>query len=141
MQWRAAMADARIRAVDKLRTDTFQNAYQAWTAAADIRAFCTALEQAATNGDINDSENVARWIAWGRAAADRIDPACGTPSLADVSFDVEPRPTDLRPFLGEWSPHRPQKEYRSERDEQALADTRHQAESWHHGMLGRRTWR
>jgi hypothetical protein len=36
-------------------------------------------------------------------------------------------------------PHRPQREYRYERDEQALADVRQQAKSWHHGMLGRRT--
>ncbi|WP_433530596.1 hypothetical protein ACQPYA_00090 [Micromonospora sp. CA-263727] len=67
-------------------------------------------------------------------------PTRGDRSLADIDFDIEPKPSDLRPFIGDWSPHKPHREYRSERDQQAIDNTRHQADTWHHGMRGRATW-
>ncbi|MFE2612305.1 hypothetical protein ACFXA2_01645 [Micromonospora chalcea] len=134
--WHAAMADARVRAADNIRAETFRNAYQAWTTAADIRAFCTALEQAA-EGRTGTGGYLASWVAWGRAAADRIDPIRSRRVLADIDYNPEPGPDDLRPFLGDWSPHRPRKEHRPDHDRQAHAGIRRQAESWHHGLLDR----
>ncbi len=139
-QWQAAMADARGQAIGWLRAQTFQRAFQAWTTATNIRAFCAALDEAADRDDVDSSTGVADWVAWGRAAADDIDPTRGTRPLAAVDFDPEPGPNDLRPFLAEWSPHRPEREYRSQHDEQALADVREQAHSWHHGLLDDHTW-
>ncbi|WP_146765880.1 hypothetical protein [Micromonospora noduli] len=135
-QWHAAMADARVRAAEKIRAETFRNAYQAWTTAADIRAFCTALEQAA-EGRTGAGGYLASWVAWGRAAADRIDPIRSPRVLADIDYNPEPGPDDLRPFLGDWSPHGPRKEHRPDHDRQAHAGIRRQAESWHHGLLDR----
>jgi hypothetical protein len=104
-------------------------------------AFCDALEKAARGSDCGGgTENLTRWVAWARAAADRIDPTRGSAALSAVDFDVGPRPKDLRPFLGDWSPHRPEREYRTDRDEQQLADIRTQATPWHPGMRGRSTW-
>jgi hypothetical protein len=136
-QWRTAMAEARVRAADKIRADTFRNAYQAWTAAADIRAFSAALEQGAADNRAGTDGHLASWVAWGKAAADLIDPLRGPRALADADYDPEPTPDDLRPFLGDWSPHGPRKEHRSEHDRQALAAIRQQAENWHHGLLDR----
>ena len=139
-RWQAAIADARVHAIEKLRQDAFRSAHGAWTAATEIRAFCLALEDEHHAQD--GADNLARWIAWAREAADRIDPTRGPSTLADISFDVDPQPQDLRPFLGDWSPYQPQREYRTERDEQALADIRAHTKAWHHGMRGqRRPWR
>ncbi|WP_147376259.1 cell envelope integrity protein TolA [Micromonospora radicis] len=133
-QWHAAMADARVQAADKIRAETFRNAYQAWTTAAGIRAFCTALEQAA-EGRTRAGGYLASWVAWGRAAADRIDPTRNPRVLADINYNPEPGPDDLRPFLGDWSPHGPRKEHRPDHNRQAHAGIHRQAESWHHGLL------
>ncbi len=135
-KWHAAMTDARVRAADTIRAETFRNAYQAWNTAADIRAFCTALEQAA-QGRTGAGGHLASWVAWGRAAADRIDPIHNPRVLADINYNPEPGPDDLRPFLGDWSPHGPRKEHRPDHDRQAHAAIRRQAESWHHGLLDR----
>jgi hypothetical protein len=80
------------------------------------------------------------WLAGprrARAAADRLDSVSGRHALAKLDFEVEATPEDLRPFLGEWSPHRPQREYRTESDEKRLAEEQLYAREWHHGMRGR----
>ncbi|MFI6823203.1 hypothetical protein ACIBJE_19920 [Micromonospora sp. NPDC050187] len=128
------MADARVRAADNIRAETFRNAYQAWTTVAGIRAFCSALEQVA-EGRTGAGGYLASWVAWGRAAADRIDPIHSPRVLADINYNPEPGPDDLRPFLGDWSPHGPRKEHRPDHDRQAHAGIRRQPESWHHGLL------
>jgi hypothetical protein len=140
-RWQAAIADARVHAIEKLRKDAFRKAYGDWLTANEIRAFCTALEQTDQHAESDEnSTNLAKWLAWAQDAADRIDPTCEQSSLAQISFDVEPRPDDLRPFLGDWSPHRPQTEFRTESDEKRLADIRLDAVTWHPGMRGRPTW-
>jgi hypothetical protein len=136
-RWQAAMAKARVQAVEKLRKDAFGKAFDAWLAAREIRDFCAALEQA---GGEDHGGGLVHWIAWGNALADRIDPTKGPAALHAISFDVELQPEDLRAFLGDWSPHRPQREYRTDADEKRLADIRSYAEAWHPGMRGRRNW-
>lgn len=139
LQWQAALDEARPLAAELQRRKAFRRAYNSWVSADEIRAFCNALEQAAPE-DPADSENRARWVAWARAAADRLDPTRGDGAIAAIDFDIEPEPDDLRPFIGDWSPHEPYREYRSERDRQAIEDSRLQADTWHHGMRGRATW-
>ncbi|GAA2637812.1 hypothetical protein GCM10010399_83800 [Dactylosporangium fulvum] len=86
------------------------------------------------------ASNRVAWIAWGRTTADRIDPTAGSTGLTAVPFDMTPGPDDLRPYVGNWSPHEPRHEYRYERDEELLVDARQQGDTWHHGMRGRPTW-
>jgi hypothetical protein len=95
------------------------------------------LEQAASQDtDQARADNRAHWIAWARAAADELDPT----ALADVDFDLELGPDDLRLYLGDWSPHEPRKEYRYEKDNDRLAELRQQSTGWHLGMRGRPAW-
>lgn len=138
-RWQEALDEARPQATELLREKAFRRAYDSWISANEIRAFCDALEQIAS-GELATSENRARWIEWARAAADRLDPTQGDRALAEIDFDIEPKPGDLRPFIGDWSPHEPRREYRSDRDQQAIDNTRLQADTWHHGMRGRATW-
>jgi hypothetical protein len=141
-QWQEALDQARPQAVEALRRKLFRSAFDDWAAASEIRAFCDALEGAGDNTDEDSvsAGNRARWVAWGRAEADRIDPTHGGIGLAGTAFEIKPRPDDLRPFIGDWSPHQPRREYRYERDERK-ADTSYLADdTWHHGMRGRPAW-
>lgn len=109
-RWETAMATATEQAVAAIRHDIFRSAFTSWTRAAEIRRFCTVLEECGSSrGDL------ANWVAWGRAEADRIDPVVEEPSLADVSFDIAPTSNDLREFFDGWSSHRPDKENNRDR--------------------------
>jgi hypothetical protein len=140
-QWQAALDQARPQAAEALRRQAFRAAYDAWTSASEIRGFCDALEAAASaDDDPSIVDNRTHWIAWGRAAADRIDPTRDDADLAAKPFAITPGPDDLRPYIGDWSPHEPRREYRYERDQQKIDQARVQADTWHHGMRGRPNW-
>ncbi|MFD8472293.1 hypothetical protein ACFV2E_09590 [Streptomyces globisporus] len=46
----------------------------------------------------------AAWIDWAAARVERLDLLNTPPRLPDIP---EPRPDDLKPFLGRWSPYGP----------------------------------
>ncbi|SBW24454.1 hypothetical protein FDG2_4167 [Candidatus Protofrankia californiensis] len=132
-QWQAARAEAWPKALEAVRRRTFRDAYDAWIAASEIRAFADALERAAHHDtDQVHADNRARWITWARATADQLDPT----ALAGVDFDAPPTPDDLRLYLDGWSPHEPVEEVRGERDDTRLVALRRQTDTWHHGMRG-----
>ncbi|NDL61055.1 hypothetical protein [Phytoactinopolyspora mesophila] len=139
-RWEAAMAEARIQATEKLRQDTFRNAYVSWIAAQEIQALCTALETTASGLTIEEHANLTRWITWARTTADQIDPSRGPTTLAAVNFDIDPGPDDLRPFLGEWSPHRPERDYYRTGVNSTRQDHGTPPRPWHHGMRGKPSW-
>jgi hypothetical protein len=139
-RWRADLDAARPRASEALRRTLFRKAYDAWTAAEEIRAFCDAIEQSNPADGETDPDNRDRWIAWARAAADEIDPTIGKNALVARAFDIEPSPNDLRPYIGDWSPDGPHREYRYGKDQERHAAARDAAAGWHHGMLGKPTW-
>jgi hypothetical protein len=118
--WKAAMTRARRQAREEHRQQAFGEALEDWHAAARIRAFCSALEQAAAANPGKQQNAVRRWVAWGRSRADRIDPATTLSVLIDAGFDFEPGSDDLRPFLDGWSPEEPEREWRPKRER--LAD-------------------
>lgn len=126
-RWQTALGRAGERAVAAIRRATFDAAFEAWTRAAQMRTFCDQLVQL-PGGDTDLRE----WIAWGRDEADRLDPTVGPVALASVRFDVTPGPDDLRIFLGEWSPHGPQPERRSE-TWMPSPDQSH-TNPWHQGL-------
>ena len=105
-RWEHALAKARRLAVEEHRRTTFHTALEQWRNAVDMRAFCDALEQAAAGQAANNGE-LAAWLTWARARADKIDPTVGTPTLTRIDFTIEPSPEDLRPHLNGWSPYRP----------------------------------
>jgi hypothetical protein len=108
-RWEYAITKARRLAIEEHRRTTFNTAMEQWQQAADMRAFCDALEDASASQAASDGE-LAAWLTWARARADKIDPTVGTPTLTRIDFAIEPSPEDLRPHLNGWSPHRPMKE-------------------------------
>ncbi|MEV5711847.1 hypothetical protein [Actinoallomurus sp. NPDC052274] len=140
-RWEAAMTQARTRARADHHNKTFADALDAWAEACEIRQFCMALERAAA--ECRDPDEAARlqpWIGWGRSLADRLDPTRSPSRLAEAGFDREPKPDDLRPHLGDWSPYGPHKEYYRPQSETRGPVNDTYREGWRHGRRGPSQW-
>ena len=142
-KWEKAMDAARAKAREAHRETTFQDGLERWHAAEDIRAFCAALEEsAAADNDPVQAERLAQWVRWGREKADALDPTRGPAGFGAEEFDIDPDPEALRPFLGKWSPYRPEEEFRysvppSQR--QPVTETPRD-EGWRYARQGRAQW-
>ena len=77
----------------------------AWTEAGAILSYCDALDALG----LNEAEPVRAaeldsWSRWAREYAAARDPLN---RLSLVPRDPDPRPEELAPFLGPWSPYGP----------------------------------
>ena len=98
--WEEAMRVGRERHAEHHRATTLAEQVRACQQASEIRAFCDAAQrQRGSDGA------AARWIAWARGYADRLDPLHGALSEPETPTNVAPE--QLRPFLDGWEPHRP----------------------------------
>ncbi|MCP2342991.1 hypothetical protein [Actinomadura rupiterrae] len=110
-RWERAMAEARRLSTEDHRGRTLAAAFDGWTTAREIRALCGELQVVAAETD--DPERAAElrhWIPWALGVADRLDPT-RNPSVLS-GFEFTPKADDLRPYLGDWSPEGPYREYR-----------------------------
>ena len=140
-QWRELIDAATERVRDDHRAAVLGQAMDAWMAAAKIREFCDALERASSAAGPEEAQDLPRWVEYGRLLADSMDPCTELSVLADESFDVDPTPDDLRPHIGEWSPHRPEREYRPPSTPLRYATSDDLAGSeWRWGRPGRAQW-
>ncbi|WKK26991.1 PE-PGRS family protein [Streptomyces olivoreticuli] len=148
-EWAATVSAASVKAVHAVRAERFGTALEQWQAAGEIRAFCTALDEAATmSKDTLEAERLREWSAWGKAEADRLDPTMNGKGLASLNFHVEPTGDQLRPFLNGWHPHRPEKEQpppqptppKPEPDPWRGFNDAHQNQGWRYGRQGRAQW-
>ncbi|GAB3901835.1 hypothetical protein ACFQ1S_06740 [Kibdelosporangium lantanae] len=104
-EWEAATATARLRFAEDIKIKALNDQVTAWDNATRIRAYCDALQSATPN---DDTMEVAEWVQWARRHADMIDP------LSHSSFHPnipEPYPSDLKPYLDDWSPYGPDNYY------------------------------
>ncbi|WP_256331972.1 hypothetical protein [Streptomyces sp. 2314.4] len=110
-EWEAAVSVATIKAADAVRVDRFGTALAQWRTAGEMRAFCAALDEAASvSDDAHEAGRLREWSAWGNAEADRLDPTVAGRGLTAHSLHAEPTSDQLRPFLDGWHPQRPEKE-------------------------------
>ncbi|MEU9127488.1 PE-PGRS family protein [Kitasatospora sp. NPDC048540] len=110
-KWEKAIAAAKVHAAEAARAETFGAALDRWRAAAEIRRFCTELEESVSRAtSVAEAERLRQWAKWGEEEADRIDPTSPGRGLGVEDFETEPTDEALRPFLKGWSPHRPVKE-------------------------------
>lgn len=154
-EWEAAISAATIQAVDAARVDQFGTALTQWRAAGEMRAFCAALDEAASvAGHTHEAERLREWSAWGKAEADRLDPTAAGKGLTAHSFHAEPTGDQLRPFLNGWHPQRPEKEKPPRKEEpkaeaeppkpeperwRSFTDERLD-QGWRYGPRGRAQW-
>ncbi|MDI3402864.1 PE-PGRS family protein [Streptomyces cavernicola] len=109
-EWEAAVSVATIKAVDATRVNRFGTALAQWQTAGEMRAFCAALDEAASaSDDAHEAGRLREWSQWGKAEADRLDPTVAGRSLTAHGLHAEPTGDELRPFLDGWHPHRPEK--------------------------------
>ncbi|MGW0702099.1 PE-PGRS family protein [Streptomyces sp. NPDC002867] len=154
-EWEAAVSVATIKAVDAVRVDRFGTALAQWRAAGEMRAFCAALDEAASaSDDAHEAGRLREWSAWGKAEADQIDPTVAGRSLTAHSLHAEPTGDQLRPFLDGWHPQRPEKEKPPKKEEpKAEAEPPKQEperwrgftderldQGWRYGPQGRAQW-
>lgn len=103
--WEAAMANARDRFQEDRRIDALTKQLKNWQTATSIRSYCEAIEaEGATGQNADHAESQTRWLEWCRAYADHIDP---TKTGAAAPDEIEPSPSDLKPYLGQFSPYGP----------------------------------
>ncbi|MGW3007462.1 PE-PGRS family protein [Streptomyces sp. NPDC001219] len=154
-EWEAAVSVATIKAVDAVRVDRFGTALAQWRAAGEMRAFCAALDEAASvSDDAHEAGRLREWSAWGNAEADRLDPTVAGRGLTAHSLHAEPTGDQLRPFLDGWHPQRPEKEKPPKKEEpkaeaeppkpeperwRSFTDERPD-QGWRYGSRGRAQW-
>ncbi|MEU9498784.1 PE-PGRS family protein [Streptomyces sp. NPDC048196] len=154
-EWEAAVSVATIKAVDAVRVDRFGTALAQWRAAGEMRAFCAALDEAASvSDDAHEAGRLREWSAWGNAEADRLDPTVAGRGLTGHSLHAKPTCDQLRPFLDGWHPQRPEKEKPPKKEEpkaeaeppkpeperwRSFTDERLD-QGWRYGSRGRAQW-
>lgn len=100
--WEAAIDQARQRVHEDRRIKALTTQLDDWETAAKIRDFCAALESASATDTVDAAQK--QWREWCRSYADRIDPVVSGAAGPD---EIDPHPSDLKPYLGRWSPYGP----------------------------------
>jgi hypothetical protein len=104
-QWQEAIADAREHFVEDHRRRALADQVAAWTQARAVLSYCDALDALGLNeADPARAAELGSWSRWAREYAAARDPL-NWHSL--LPRDPDPRPEELAPFLGQWSPYGP----------------------------------
>lgn len=94
--WEDAMASARVAFRRDKRVKALLEQLDGWEQARRVRAFSEAARRTGRSDPA--------WLEWVESYADEIDPLTGR---ITAPADVEPKPEELRPYLGRWSPYGP----------------------------------
>ncbi|WP_405764979.1 hypothetical protein [Streptomyces sp. NBC_01538] len=110
VRWRAAVAEAKARAVEDQLVDVLREEAERWREAAALGEYCTALERrlGELDGAIDESDldSARRWLEWAYGYARAIDPLLRLPGMPSTR---EPTPEELGPHLKGWSPYKPER--------------------------------
>jgi hypothetical protein len=99
-QQEQATADARAAFIHINRRDCLLAQHNAWRLADSLRQFCAAMNLAYSGPDPAPWQRAGkRWTTWLMQYADTIDPTRHPKRLASLTFDPEPSPEDLTPYL------------------------------------------
>jgi hypothetical protein len=105
-RWEAAVAAARARYDEQARWEAFEAASTSWDAVARHRAFLAAAREAAGSLDERLRGELLAHLDFAEKKLDQADPL-GNPGLV-LPRVGEPKPDDLKPYLGGLSPHGPE---------------------------------
>ncbi|MCZ4102801.1 MULTISPECIES: hypothetical protein [Streptomyces] len=110
IRWRAAMEEARSRAVRDQLAEVLREEARRWQEAAVLGAYCDALERrlAEPGSGVDElaPESARRWLKWAREFARSIDPLTRLPEMPAPG---EPTPEELKSYLKGWSPYGPER--------------------------------
>ncbi|MCC9705936.1 hypothetical protein E4N62_12150 [Streptomyces sp. MNU76] len=108
VRWRAAMEEARKRAVQDQLAEKLREEAGRWQEAAVLGAYCDALERRLVqHGDVDESTlgSARRWLEWAREFVRAIDPLNQLPVMPTPR---EPTSDELKAHLKGWSPCGPE---------------------------------
>ncbi|MGW0823148.1 hypothetical protein [Streptomyces sp. NPDC002845] len=110
VRWRAAMEEAKERAVQDQLAEVLREQASRWREAAVLGEYCDALERRlAELGDALDGpalESAGRWLKWTREYAQAMDPLHRPPGMPTPR---DPTPEELKAYLKGWSPYEPER--------------------------------
>ncbi|WP_432065976.1 hypothetical protein [Streptomyces sp. C10-9-1] len=108
VRWRAAMEKAKELAAQEQYAEVLRAQAGQWQEAANLSAYCNALERRLEVAAGEDDAVVASahgWLAWARRYVQNLDPLTRLPVMPTAR---EPKPEELAPYLNGWSPHGPE---------------------------------
>ncbi|WP_055410872.1 hypothetical protein [Frankia sp. ACN1ag] len=107
-QWEAAMARAKLDHREAFRAKVLEQQMAAWRHAGQLREYIAAMAERIGSMDDAEAKAATEWLAWATEHVARVDPL---DSRLAMPPDPEPKPEDLKPFLGRWSPYGPETGY------------------------------
>lgn len=105
-QWESAMVKAKEDYARHARWDHFKTLAKTSEKLQGYRSFLESAETMATTLPTEAQASAVEYLDEMRETLDSLDPLT-TPNLI-VPAMIEPKPEDLKPFLGAWSPHGPE---------------------------------
>ncbi|MFF8269437.1 hypothetical protein ACF059_18880 [Streptomyces sp. NPDC016562] len=108
VRWRAAMEKAKELAAQEQYAEVLRAQTCQWQEAADLSAYCDALERRLEDPSGQDEtavDSAQRWLTWARRYVQSLDPLTRLPAMPTAR---EPKPEELAPYLNGWSPHGPE---------------------------------
>lgn len=76
-----------------------------WRRARELDRYLTAMRARARSLPVDEQSGAHQWIAWVQQHRDATDPLMGTLAMPPIP---DPKPEDLKPHLGGWSPYGPE---------------------------------
>jgi hypothetical protein len=107
--WETAMASAKEQYFEHARWEHFTERSRAWTVINQHRDFLLAAKKAAESYSGEKRDDIWQLLHYAEETLDALDPIRQLPSL--IREVPEPKPDDLKPFLGSWSPHDPDRSH------------------------------
>jgi hypothetical protein len=107
--WEAAMASAKEQYFEHARWEHFTERSRAWAAINQHRSFLHAAKEAAESKSTENHDAIWQHLIHAERTLDALDPIRQLSSI--VPEVPEPTPDDLKPFLGIWSPHDPDRSH------------------------------
>ncbi len=108
-QWDTAMAQAKDKYAEQACWEHFTERSQTWSTVTQHRLFLAAAREAVVTADEEIRTGILHHLDEAERVLDGLDPLRDPAVLAPSV--PEPRPEDLKPFLGRWNPHGPDRSW------------------------------
>lgn len=104
-RWEQAMDVARQRYAEYHRASVLSAQMDRWRRTQDLDQYLAAMRARAQTLPAEEHHDAHQWIAWVQQHRDAIDPLTKALAMPPIP---DPKPEDLKPHLGGWSPYGPE---------------------------------
>lgn len=103
-RWEKAMDVGRQRYDEHHRASVLYKQLGSWRRAQELDRYLDAMRARAQTLPAEQHHDARQWIAWALRHREAIDPLSGTLAMPPIP---DPKPEDLKSYLGGWSPYGP----------------------------------